>query len=219
MRTKAIIIIMVLSSLFVTSCNGQDKTRHNYANTKILTEKEKYPMTYQFITLTKEEQSKIEKIIKKDGETRKIKVSEYASQIHCFLFISYEVKKDFIVLDSDPNMYHFSVIFNTKTNEILRNSRETLAHIAQTIDIFNNQEISDEDIIRLISKVLFGGKLLTDKFQFFGTAEPPVLQRNEKFIKCTAYLKVSDSGMTKPRAVKYTISIDNNFNVECNKHE
>lgn len=203
---------------FVASCNGQNKTckKTTITDNFVTEEKENWPMNYQTKTLTKGEQNKIEDILKKDGETMNIELSKYAGQIHRFLFVSYEIKREFMVFDEDPSMNHYEAIIDTKTDKVLSKSEETLALIMQTVDIFNNRELSDEDILSLISQTLFGGKLLTEEYQLFDEAELPVVKREGKSIKCTAYLRVADSGMTKPRAEKQTITIDKEFNITIN---
>ncbi len=201
--------------LFVTSCNGQNRTSRNPAviDQSVTEKKENGPMNYQVKMLTGEERRKIEQILKEEREAGNIELSNYAGQIHRFLFVSYKVKKAFIVLDEDPSAHHYSAIIDTKSGDILPNSEKTLARIFQTVDLFNNRELPDKDIVSLISRVLYGGNLLTENFQLFDEAELPVIKRGKKFIKCTAYLRTADSGMTKPYVVKQTITIDDKFNI------
>lgn len=215
MKVYSIPLTLLITILLVANCNGQNKTSRNLAPVNKLTaeKKENGPMSYQVKTLTREERRKIEQILKEEREAGNIELSNYAGQIHRFLFVSYKVKKAFIVLDEDPSAHHYSAIIDTGSGEILPNSKETLARIFQTVDLFNNRELSDKDIVSLISKVLYGGDLLTENFQLFDEAELPVIQRDKKFIQCTAHLRTSDSGMTKPYVVKQTITIDDKFNI------
>lgn len=203
---------------FVASCNGQNKTckKTTITDNFVTEEKENWPMNYQSKTLTKGEQNKIEDILKKDGETMNIELSKYAGQIHRFLFVSYEVKREFVALDEHPSAHHYRAIVDTKNDKALPNSEKTLALIFQTVDIFNNRELSDEDILSLISQTIFGGKLLTEEYQVSDESELPSVKRDGKSIKCTAYLRVADSGMTMPRSEKQTITIDKEFNITLN---
>lgn len=215
---RGIILILLIAMSFVASCNGQNKTSQNLAAVNKLTteEKENYPMIYQTKTLMQEELNKIEDILKKNGETMNIELFKYGGQIHRFLFVSYEVKKEFVVLDEHPSAHHYRAIVDTKNDKVLPNSEKTLALIFQTVDIFNNRELSDEDILSLISQTLFGGKLLTEEYQLSDESELPSVKRDGKSIKCTAYLRVADSGMTMPRSEKQTITIDKEFNITVN---
>ena len=132
--------LTLITILFVTGCNGQNKTSRNLAPVNKLTaeEKENGAMNYQVKMLTGEERRKIEQILKKEREAGNIELSNYAGQIHRFLFVSYKVKKAFIVLDEDPSAHHYSAIIDTGAVQFCPIPKRRSRCIFQAIDLFNN---------------------------------------------------------------------------------
>ncbi|MDO5666701.1 MAG: hypothetical protein Q4G44_02635 [Alcaligenaceae bacterium] len=173
--------------------------------------------TEQFISksfeLSTEEQQKIEAILTRENNHPSYQVWSYATSLGRFIFSSYGLKQSFTVLDGASSEFPYLAIFDLAAEQRLPNTKATLALIMGEIDLFNQPAFSDQEIIMLISKVLFNDTVLTTDYQYFDEAQPPVVERNKERIKCVFYAVISDSPMTQPRAQKHEVLIDQTFNV------
>jgi len=205
--SNKIIVFLLIMFFSFGNCNGQKK---------------EYPMDYQSVTLSKKEQMSCQKLIKKESVAHnKIEVSKYARRLAQFLFVSYNIEPDYSVLDYNPADMRGTAIIDVDKERILPKSKETLSLIAKEVNMLNNKELTDDAIFSIISNVIYNGQLLTAEFteelELFNETDTPAVERGEDKIVCTAYLLVSDSGMTIPRAEKRTITINKDFSVILEK--
>lgn len=173
-------------------------------------------MTYQYLELSKKEQETIKEILIKDNTPRNLKLSPYAGQVHRFYFVSYKIPQEFVVLDEEPSAHSYKAIIDAEKQVLLPNSVETLSEILKSLELFCNNQISDNDIAHLISKTIYNEDLITSHYHLVSGAELPIIQREEAKIICTAYLETS-RGMMMPLLSRCTITIDSAYHItnEC----
>lgn len=203
---RTLVILITFAAHLAISCVGQNQS-------SLL--KVEPIMNYQLIDLSKKEQKAIRKILIKDNSPRNLKLSANAGKAHCYYFVSYETPRDFMVLDEDPSQNSYKAIIDLEKRLVLPNSAETLSKILKSLDLFNNLIISDNGIVSLISRTIIDGYIIS-RYSATDQSGPPVIQREENRITCTAYTQTS-RGMMVPLLSKCTITIDSAYHItkEC----
>lgn len=175
-----------------------------------------YYLILGVISLNSWEYEKITEIIREVNKSEDLEVPKYAMQVRHFYFVNGSYKRvEEIPLDTSPPIWAYIIDMNA--HKVLPNSKETLSKILKSLDMFNNNKLSHEDIIRIISYVIYKGNLITEDYQLIDGAELPEFQREENGVIYTVYTKFSNSPMIPYKPKKCIINIDKNFGITINE--